>query len=139
MPSILVDAGPLIALFDRDDRYHTLTRGFIRDSRARLVTAWPSVTEASHLLSFDVRAQLDLLRWIDAGGLTVFEMHPSRNPRLVALMSKYSDRPRDLADAVLVLAAEQLDIRHIVSVDRDFDIYRTEHGTIVTNVLSRPK
>ena len=69
MRSILIDAGPLIALFDRSDAHHDGVREFIRDLHAQLVTTWPVVTEVSYMLDFDVRAQVDFLRWISSDGL----------------------------------------------------------------------
>lgn len=39
-------------------------------------------------------------------------------------MEKSGDRPMDLADATLVVAAEALGIQEIVSIDRDFEIDR---------------
>src|SRR6202158_6301484 len=63
MPSIVVDAGPLIALFDRDDRHHRRAVEFVRDRRARLVTNLPVLTEAALMLGFSVEARRDLLWW----------------------------------------------------------------------------
>ena len=63
MPSIIVDAGPLIALFDRNDRHHDRAVRFIRECRSRLITNLPVLTEATFLLRFSVEAQRDLLLW----------------------------------------------------------------------------
>jgi predicted nucleic acid-binding protein len=122
--SILVDAGPLIALFDRDDAHHQAIRRLLRDTAGRLVTTWPVVTETSHMLDFEPRAQLDFYRWVAAGGVVVHEVPQAALGRIIELVEKYGDRPMDLADATLVSAAEVLGIREIISIDRDFDIYR---------------
>ncbi len=124
MRSILVDAGPLIALFDKDDGHHAAMRGLIRDAAARLITTWPVITETSHMLDFDARAQLDFFRWVAAGGVIVHEIPQEALGRIIELVEKYDDRPMDLADTTLVVAAEALGIKEIVSIDRDFDIYR---------------
>ena len=68
MESILIDAGPLIALFDRGDKYHESAVSFLRNESCSLVTTWPGVTEASHVLDFYIRAQLALLEWMAHGG-----------------------------------------------------------------------
>lgn len=124
MRSILVDAGPLIALFDKDDRHHAAMRALFRDAAGRLITTWPVVTETSHMLDFDARAQLDFFRWVAAGGVVVHEIPQEALGRIIELVEKYGDRPMDLADATLVVAAEALGIHEIVSIDRDFEIYR---------------
>src|SRR5262249_37960126 len=57
VPSIVVDAGPLIALFDRDDRHHEQAVTFIRECLSPLTTNLPVLTEATFLLRFSVEAQ----------------------------------------------------------------------------------
>jgi hypothetical protein len=47
VPSVLIDAGPLIALFDRDDKYLAPRREVLVRTKATLVTTWPVVTESS--------------------------------------------------------------------------------------------
>ena len=50
-------------------------------------------------------------------------------------MSKYADRPMDLADAALVRVAEREGIRRIFTVDRsDCRVYRL-HGRIGLEIL----
>lgn len=134
MKNILVDAGPLIALFDSSDAHHANVRDFIRDIPAQLITTWPVVTEVSHMLDFDVRAQLDFLRWVSADGVTLHEIDGEALERIIELTSKYKNRPMDLADASLVIAAERLKLYEVISIDRDFDIYRTANRKHIRNV-----
>jgi hypothetical protein len=47
----LVDAGPLIALFQRREREHSRVRQFVQHARTRFVTTLPVVTEAAHFLN----------------------------------------------------------------------------------------
>jgi predicted nucleic acid-binding protein len=53
MHSVLIDAGPLIALFAIDDQHHSHFDRLVSDlskEGLRLLTAWPCVVEASYLL-----------------------------------------------------------------------------------------
>jgi predicted nucleic acid-binding protein len=44
-------------------------------------------------------------------------------------MERYTDHPMDLADASLVVAAEELSTRKIFTFDRsDFETYRVKRG-----------
>src|SRR4249920_1340329 len=122
-PSIVVDAGPLIALFDRDDRHHRRAVEFLRKSRLRLITNLPVLTEATFLLRFSVEAQRDLLWWAH-NSMDIDQATPSDLPRIIALLDKYSDMPADFADASLVAMTERLNLSRVASVDRDFRIYR---------------
>ena len=56
--------------------------------------------------------------------LRVYEIQKSDYSRLLALMEQYRDRPMDLADATLVLAAETTGYRQILTLDSDFLFYR---------------
>lgn len=56
--------------------------------------------------------------------LLIYEIEQSSCERLFSLMTQYKDRPMDLADASLVLVAEQTDERQILTLDTDFLFYR---------------
>ncbi|NUQ80997.1 MAG: PIN domain-containing protein [Bacteroidetes bacterium] len=124
--SVLVDAGPLIALFDRSDRHHLPVRQLLRDQRFNLVTTWPVVTEASHILRFDVNCQLALLTWIERKGLGILDIGWEDVGVVREMVSKYRNVPMDLADATLVYAAEKYQIMRILTMDSDFHVYRTQ-------------
>src|SRR5438477_5281397 len=132
---MLADAGPLTALFDRSDHHHQRIVKFWRGLRVRPLTSWPVMAEVCHLLNFSVNAQLDFLRWVDRGGVDVVDMDPGALKQIIHLTEKYHDRPMDLADASLIVLAMQTGIRHILTVDSDFDIYRLPNKTHLTNLL----
>lgn len=135
MKSTLIDAGPIIALFDRSDRFHYQITQFLKEESLHLVTTWPVLTEASHMLDFDNRAQVAVLEWVYRGGLELFDVDLSAVRRVIDLTTKYDDVPMDLADATLVVAAEQLGIRDIISIDSDFYVYRTTDKEHINNIF----
>ena len=137
MPSIVVDAGPLIALFDRDDNHHRRAVEFVRTCQSRLVTNLPVLTEATFLLRFSVEAQRDLLMWADRS--VEIDGTTTDLPRIAALLEKYRDLPADFADVSLVALAERLKLRQIASVDRDFAVYRTLGNRAFENVFLNTK
>jgi len=124
MPGIVVDSGPLIALFDGSDQYHSAAIRFVERNRLRLITNLPVITEVVYVLDFSAEAQRDFLFWaqqamtIDIG--TVNDLD-----RIRAILEKYADLPADFADASLVALCERLKIWHVASVDKDFTIYRS--------------
>ena len=137
MKSTLIDAGPLIALFDKDDKYHRKVRGFLSHTDTALITTWPVITETCHMLDFSTEAQLDFLEWTYRGGLHIHHFADTNLERMISLIRKYRDRPMDLSDASLVVASELLGIRHIISIDRDFEIYRRADKKPLENILLR--
>ena len=132
---ILVDAGPLVALVDADDQFHKKCVAALRVVQEPLVTVWPPVTEAMYLLGDLPRAQEALWEMLARGVLQLLPLDLSDVPRMRELMSKYADRPMDLADAALVRVAEREGIRKIFTVDRDdFSVYRL-HGRVRPNII----
>lgn len=135
MKSILIDAGPLIALFDKSDQYHTRSVSFIRNLSGILFTTWPVITEAYHMLGFSVKAQLALLEWINRGGLHLIAIEHLHVDRLIELSEKFKDVPMDLADATLIVAAETNGIKEIATIDSDFYIYRDIRKRYLKNIF----
>jgi predicted nucleic acid-binding protein len=121
---IVLDAGPLIALFDGTDRYHAAAVDFIRRTRQPLVTNPPVLAEACWVLDFSVDAQLDCLRWASQA-LRIDDQTGRDLPRITAILDKYRDLPADFADASLVALCERLNCYDVASVDSEFTIYRS--------------
>jgi len=134
--SVAVDAGPLIALFDGDDRYHRRAVEFVRNARLQLITNLPVLTEAVFLLRFSIEAQRDLLWWAQRA-LEVDQNTANDFPRIITLIEKHSDMPADFADASLIALAERLDLSRVASVDSDFAIYRLSGSRRLENVFLR--
>lgn len=124
MRKILVDSGPLIALFDASDKYHDKAVSFIKNNTCSLITTIASVTETLHLLDFNRNAQIDFIEWIHRGGTEIAEIKNSDFGRIKELTEKYRDLPMDFADSCLVYLAEKNDLHAIATIGRDFSIYR---------------
>jgi predicted nucleic acid-binding protein len=127
--SIVVDSGALVAMFDRSDRQHRpVTRALKAARHALLLTTWPCVTEATHLLE-RIDLQLALLTYIHRGFMAVSEFTAPDLEQFVAWMAKYRDRPMDFADASLVWLAAENGVSEILTTDRaDFETYRLPRG-----------
>lgn len=134
MKNTLVDSGPLVALFDRDDRGHRRVRDFLARNPLRLVTTWPVLTEVCALLPR--RAGLDFLEYVARDGVRVESLSETDIPGLLALSRKYADRPMDLADASLVMLAMKSGLDSILSLDADFTIYRLPGKKPFKNLLA---
>lgn len=135
MQSTLVDAGPLIALFDKSDSYHTRAVSFLKQSQGFLITTWPVITEVSHMLDFSTKTQINFLKWINRGGLQIFDLEFYHLIRMIELSEKFTDVPMDLADATLIVASEAKGISKIASIDSDFYVYRDIRNKYLKNVF----
>ena len=126
---ILVDTGPLVALFDPQDAQHARCREVLRTLQEPLFTTVAVLTEAFHMLSPGSYGADRLREFIGRGGLAVWFLDETSLQRAFALMEQYADHPMDLADASLIVAAETLSTRKIFTIDRqDFATYRIRRG-----------
>ena len=139
MQKTIIDSGPLIALFDRSDKYHKSVLDFMKTYKGKLITSWAVITEVSHMLDFNLHVQIDFLKWCEIGGVEVYNITQDEISNIRIMMEKYIDIPMDLADGTLMYIANKENIKNIVSIDSDFDIYRTLKKQSLDNLLNTNK
>jgi uncharacterized protein len=126
---ILVETGPLIALFDPQDGQHNRCRQILKGIEESMFTTTPVLTEAFHMLGPASIGSDRLRQFVEEGGLSVWFLDRASLTRAFELMDLYGDHPMDLADASLVAAAEALGTRRVFTIDRnDFETYRVRRG-----------
>lgn len=126
---ILVDTGPLVALFDPKDRLHSHCRATLQGIQEPLYATVPVLTEVFHMLSPSSIGSNRLRDFILKGGLSLCFLDNQAVERAFELMERYADHPMDLADASLVVAAEVMKTRKVFTIDRkDVSSYRIKRG-----------
>jgi uncharacterized protein len=123
----LVDTGAILALLDRNDRWHSRCATAIRQLRLPLLTSEAALTELFHLVG-DSRREVEAARkFVRSGALVLGTIEDTEMQHLQTLMARYWDRPMDFADATLVFLAKRESITTILTVDHaDFATYRIE-------------
>lgn len=123
---ILCDAGVLFCLVDPTQSKHTAYQTKVTNLRQPLISTWSCLTEAMYLAlhrgAWKMQKQLGELLLNQL--LIIYEVQPNDYSRLLELMDQYRDRPMNLADATLVLAAEKTGYKQIFTLDSDFLFYR---------------
>lgn len=135
---IIVDTGVFVGLFNRRDIFHNPARTAFASSQEPLITTYPVLSEVCYLLFRSVghTAQVNFLRSISRGAVTVFTPDRAQIERMIELMEAYADLPMDFADASLVVLAEHLGHGRILTVDqRDFNVYRWNNTNPFENLL----
>lgn len=135
---ILTDSGFWFALINKRDKYHPHANTFMSSCKEGLITTWPILTETCHLLGRDlgIQSQIVFLQLVQSNLVVVRDMSHSHIERIENLMIKYADLPMDLADASLVILAEELGHGRILSTDqRDFNAYRWKNHKPFENLL----
>ena len=123
----MIDTGALLALLDRDDKWHAAcVEGFAR-ARLPVATSAAVLAELFHLIGDGKRNVSAAWRLIRSGAISVVPIGDEDLPALQVLMERYSDRPMDFADATLVHLARTLRVADILTVDHDdFETYRID-------------
>ena len=127
MKTWLVDTGPLVAYLDAGDPGHDQVVTRLESFAGQLATTSAVITEAMHFVSMSKEGARLLAEFVATSGTEVYDL--CRPPELLeaaSLMEKYADTPMDFADATLVLLAEAIGVRDVLTLDRrGFSVYRT--------------
>lgn len=126
-PDALIDTGAIVAVLDRDDRWHGPCVEALAGLRLPLVTSAAVLAEVFHLVGNDRREVTAAWRFLRSGAVTVAPVADGDLPDLEDLMARYHDRPMDFADATLVHLARREEITTVFTVDHnDFETYRID-------------
>jgi len=137
---LLVDAGSLIAIFDRSDKHHRHCAEIAETLNEPFVTTFAVLAEAFYILGGRLGWIAQEALWLLINRADIIVIHPSREDlvRMSELMDKYRDLPMDFADASLVALAERLGTDRVFTVDNHhFRVYR-RHGKSAFTVLGPP-
>jgi predicted nucleic acid-binding protein len=125
-------------MFNARDNHHIAMKAFLKASFYRYVSTLAVFAEVSHMLDIHRGAQQDFYKWVIYKGVILSDINQHDMSRLLELTNKYADLPMDFADATLVITAEKTGIREIISLDKDFDIYRLPGREKIHNVFTLP-
>jgi predicted nucleic acid-binding protein len=126
-----------VAFLDRRDRYHRWAAEQWDQIVPPLLTCEPVLSEACFLLrdvSGGAPAVLDL---VVRGVLRVALAIEAEAAALRKLMSRYADVPMSLADACLVRMAEQRPGSRLLTLDRDFRLFRMHRRQVIPTTMPK--
>ena len=124
MTPVLLDTGCIVALLDRSERHHRQCVEIVSGLDAPLITCEAVIAESCYLLRNLAGAREAVIENVERGIFLVPFHFATRADRIRKLMVKYADVPMDFADACLVEMASQFQTGRILTLDRDFEIYR---------------
>ena len=124
MKPILLDTGVIVALLDRSEQNHQACVEAVESLAAPLVTCEAVIAESCYLLRRLTGAAEAVLENVASGVFQIpFQLSQSA-PQIQRVFRKYRDREIDLADACLIHLAGELHTGDILTLDRDFQVYR---------------
>jgi predicted nucleic acid-binding protein len=121
---VLLDTGVIVALLDRSEKSHARCAAVVRELKRPLVTCEGVIAESCYLLRGLPGAAEAVVENIASGTFVILFQLSQSAPAIRRILAKYRDRAIDFADACLIQMAEDVDSGEILTLDRDFEIYR---------------
>ena len=131
---VLLDTGPLVAFLNRRDRFHEWATGVLDSVDAPLLTCEAVLSEACFLLRHAGGGREAVMKLVERGLVTPSFRVSDEAGMIRRLLAKFANVPMSLADACLVRMSEQLADVAVLTLDRDFRLYR-RHGRQVIPTL----
>lgn len=130
--TVLVDAGPLVALINSRERHHAWAMATVAGFTEPMVTCDAVLSEAFYLLSKKTADGARKLCAMLDRGLVVSDFDLGKHRAAVtALLQKYRDTPMSFADACLVVMVEGRTGAKVFTLDSDFRIYRQSNRRVI--------
>jgi uncharacterized protein len=121
----LIDTGVVLALVDRNDRWHGLCVDAYQHTRLPLLTTEAVLAEVFHLTYRELGESKSVWRLLSSGAIEILSIANHELRDIQRLMFDYADHPMDFADATLVHIAAREGISLILTIDySDFETYR---------------
>ena len=134
---VLVDTGPLIALYNKKDPWHdrcTKMAGQLPVGKA--YTCWPVVVEAAYILRGHPADRNRLFEALFAEEFVLLPLDLDDLRAIQAILDRYRDQNVDFADAALVQLANRELISAVFTLDRrHFGMLRRQNGAPFRLVL----
>jgi len=121
---VLLDTGVIVALLDRSESLHQACAGTVGELRAPLITCEAVIAESCYLLRNLSGAPEAVIENIAAGIFQIPFQLSRQSVSVKHVLRKYRDSNIDLADACLICLADEFGTGDILTLDRDFAIYR---------------
>ncbi|MDY6785637.1 MAG: PIN domain-containing protein [Cyanobacteriota bacterium] len=125
----IADTGFVVALLNRQDRYHTAVATIYQQQQA-IALPQPALTEIAYLLGRDagIPKVIQFLRSLDESRFQVISLSPSDTQRVANILDTYQDSQIDFVDGCVMAIAERLNLQTVLTLDRrDFSIVRPQH------------
>ena len=134
---VIADTGPLYALVDRSDAWHTRVTAWWTAQARHVRVPITVLPEVSYLLQTRISAQAEqaFVRSVANGELIIEPVESDAVLRASALMREYLDFHLGFVDATVIAVAERLGAREILTTDRrHFTAVRTNGSRLVSLV-----
>ncbi len=133
--TVILDTGPLVAFLNATDRYHAWSTRVLEGIEAPVLSCEAVLSEACFLLRHSKGGREAVMKLVERGLVRLPFRLEAESALVRRLLARYSNVPMSLADACLVRMSEQSPESVVLTLDRDFRIYRRQGRNVVPTVM----
>ena len=126
-----------MAFLNSRDRYHEWSKDAFAEIDAPVLTCEAVLSEACFLLRSARGGGEAVLKLVDRGLVRLPFRLEAEAGSVRRLLSRYSNVPISLADACLVRMSEQVSDSVLLTLDRDFKVYRKHGRNVIPTRMPR--
>lgn len=123
---VIIDAGPLVAFLVKEEAHHHWAKEQFQKLPAPFLTCEAALTEVFFLVRKLPHGPAKFFALVNSGLLTINFSMLAESSALEKLVQRYSNVPMSLTDACLVRLAKLNPDAVVLTLDRDFQIYRKD-------------
>lgn len=132
---VITDTGPLVALLNRRERHHRWAREQFSLIRPPAITCEAVISESCFLLRNTDSGIDNLMQLIERGVVATPFYFADDASTVRRLLKRYRTTPMSYADACLVRMAENFSDSTVLTLDRDFRIYRKNGRQVIPTIM----
>jgi uncharacterized protein len=121
---VLLDTGVIVALLDGSEKFHQACAETVRGLESPLITCEAVIAETCYLLRGLPGAPEAVIENVVAGIFQLAFQLSREAAGVRQILRKYRDRKIDLADACLIRLADEFETADVLTLDKDFEVYR---------------
>jgi predicted nucleic acid-binding protein len=133
--AVLLDTGPLVAFLNGRDRYHEWSTRVLGEVETQILSCEAVLSEACFLLRHSKGGREAVLKLVERGLVRIPFRLEAESASVRRLLTRYASVPMSLADACLVRMSEQSPDSLVLTLDRDFKIYRRQGRNVVPTIM----
>jgi len=130
----IADTGLLIALLNPHDLHHDWAKVEAKRCSTGFITCEAVISETIYLLRKSKKAKDAVIAMIESGWMNIVPVLPEMRVGVIRVLETYHPLA-DYADACLVALHEQYGATVYTTDRRDFTVYRTRSGDLVTAIF----
>jgi len=132
---VILDTGPLVAFLNRRDQYHSWVKMQWAQITPPLLTCEAVLAEACFLVQHLQGGSSAVVDLVQRGVLALSFHLAEETVAISKMLKKYANIPISLADACIVRMAEQQAKSVVLTLDRDFRVYRKDRRHVIPTLM----